>query len=272
MHNWGSQGFKEAREFYERAISLDAGYAPAWAGLATVHALTYEWFSSTDDDLHAADRASRIAMELAPGLADAQLARGYTLSNLRRYEEARQHFEAATQINPNLFDAYYYYGRAAFAAGDIEKALDLWTRAAEVRLEDFESTMFIEQSLRKLGRPEAALAANREAARRVEKLVELNPMNSRALSLGSGSLYEIGQRARALEWAHRAERIDPDDMAVLINGALLRVKLGMKDEALDMLERVFGTGRGKKEWVEQDPDYDPLRDDPRFKAMLAKLK
>ena len=272
MHNWGDQGFKQAREFYERAIALDAEYAPAWAGLATVHALTYEWFSSTDDDLHAADRASRIAMELAPELADAQLARGYTLSNRRRYEEARHHFEAATQINPNLFDAYYYYGRAAFAAGDIEKSIELWTRAAEVRREDFESPNFVAQSLRKLGRIEESMVANREALRRVERTVELNPMNSRALSLGTGPLYVDGQHVRALEWARRAERIDPDDMAVLINGALLRVHLGMKVEALDMLERVFGQGRGKKEWIEQDPDYDLLRDDPRFKAMIEKLR
>ena len=272
MHNWGSKGFKEAMEFYERAIALDAGYAPAWAGLATVHALTYEWFSSTDEDLYAAERASRIAMELAPGLADAQLARGYTLSNLRRYEEARQHFEAATQINPNLFDAYYYYGRAAFAAGDIEKSIELWTRAAEVRREDFESPLFVAQSLRKLGRMEESLVVYRETVRRVEQIVELNPMNSRALSLGSGALYATGETERALEWARRAERIDPDDMAVLINGALLRVNLGVKDEGLDMLERVFGSGRGKKEWVEQDPDYDPLRGDPRFKAMIEKLR
>jgi TolB-like protein/Flp pilus assembly protein TadD len=272
MHNWGSKGFCDAKEFYERAIALDASYAPAWAGLATVHALTYEWFSATDDDLHAADRASRIAMELAPELADAQLARGYTLSNLCRYDEARPHFEAATQINPNLFDAYYYYGRAAFAAGDIEKAIEVWRKAADVRREDFESPMFVEQSLRKLGRTEECDAVNRESLRRVERLVELNPLNARALSLGSGALCLDGQNERALEWARRAERVEPDDLAVLINGALLRARLGMKDEALDMLERVFGQGRGKKEWIEQDPDYDPLRDDPRFKAMLEKLK
>ena len=80
-------------------------------------------------------------MELAPELADAHLARGYTLSNLRRYHEARAHFEAAARINPNLFDAYYYYGRAAFAAGDIEKSIELWHAAGEVRREDFESPL-----------------------------------------------------------------------------------------------------------------------------------
>jgi tetratricopeptide (TPR) repeat protein len=211
-------------------------------------------------------------MELAPELADAQLARGYTLSNLRRYQEARQHFEAATQINPNLFDAYYYYGRAAFAAGDFETAIEVWNKAAEVRREDFESPKFVEQTLRKLGRLAEAKAANCESVRRVERLIELNPMNSRALSLGAGALCLDGQHARALEWARRAEKVDPNDTGVLINGALVRTLLGMKDEALDMLERVFGTGRGKKEWIELDPDYDSLRDDPRFKAMLEKLR
>ncbi len=193
MHNWGQQEFLEARNLYERAIALDAGYAPAWAGLATVHALMFEWCGSKDEDLQAADRASRIAMELAPELADANLARGYTLSNQRRYAEARQHFEAATRINPNLFDAYYYYGRAAFAAGDIEKSIELWHRAAEVRREDFESPMFEAQSMRRLGRIEESRAANREAVRRAELLLELNPLNSRALSLGSGALYSDGQ-------------------------------------------------------------------------------
>ncbi len=84
-------------------------------------------------------------MDLAPDLADAHLAR-YTLSNQRRYEDARQHFEAAARINPNLFDAYYYYGRAAFAAGDIEKSIELWQRPRAVRREDFESPLLQAQS------------------------------------------------------------------------------------------------------------------------------
>jgi adenylate cyclase len=166
MHNWGQQEFLEARSLYERAIGLDAGYAPAWAGLATVHALMFEWCGSKDEDLQAADRASRIAMELAPELADANLARGYTLSNQRQYTEARRHFEAATRINPNLFDAYYYYGRAAFAAGDIEKSIELWHRAAEVRREDFESPMFEAQAMRRLGRIEESRGKPRGRAPR----------------------------------------------------------------------------------------------------------
>jgi len=54
-------------------------------------------------------------------------------------------------------------------------------------------------------------------------------------------------------------------------GALVRAQLGLKDEALDLLERVLNKGWGKRGWIDNDPDYDTLRDEPRFKAMMARL-
>jgi len=272
MHAMQQPQMDEARALYQRAIELDAEYAPAWAGMAMLHALLYEWWGSKAEDLAEADRASRVAMELAPELADAHLARAYTLSNLRRYDEANRHFEAAARINPNLFDAYYYYGRAAFAAGDIEKSIELWRKAGDIRREDFESPLLEAQSMRKLARLDESRAVNREAVRRAEKLLELNPSNGRVLSFGAGALHDDGQSERALEWARRAEALYPDDMGVIINGALLRARNGLTGEALDLLDRMFSKGWGKKDWVENDPDYDSLRGEPRFIAMMAKLK
>lgn len=272
MHTMQQPYMDEARELFRRAIALDAEYAPAWAGLATLHALLYEWWGSSDQDLAEAERASGIAMDLAPELADAHLARGFALSIQRRYEEARQRYEAAARINPNLFDAYYYYGRAAFAAGDIEKSIELWRKAGEVRREDFESPLLQAQSLRRLGRREESDLVNREAVRRAEKLLELNPRNGRVLSFASGALHEDGQHARALEWSERAAQLYPDDMSVIINAACLCARSGEKEKAMDLLERVFNKGWGKKDWVANDPDYDSLRGEPRFIAMMAKLK
>jgi hypothetical protein len=47
--------------------------------------------------------------------------------------------------------------------------------------------------------------------------------------------------------------------------------MGKKEEAIACLERTFARGFGKRDWIEHDPDYDSLRDDPRFQAMLDKL-
>jgi adenylate cyclase len=61
-------------------------------------------------------------------------------------------------------------------------------------------------------------------------------------------------------------------MSALINAACLYSRLGQKEEALEILEGLFGRGWCKRDWIEHDPDYDILRDDPRFKTLLASLK
>jgi hypothetical protein len=45
----------------------------------------------------------------------------------------------------------------------------------------------------------------------------------------------------------------------------------MNEEALDLLEANVDTGWGQKAWIEHDPDWFPLRDHPRFRAILDKM-
>jgi adenylate cyclase len=257
---------------FERAIELDPNYSPAFAGLAMVHATLHEWFGAKADDLAAAERASRRALELTPDLAEAHVARGCALALSRRYDEAAKEFEDAIRLNPNLFDAYYYFGRASFAVGNIERSAELFGKAAATRHEDFQSPLLQGQALRMLGHKEQALEPQREGIHRAERALKLNPYNIRALSLGAGTLFHTGEPERALEWARRAIQLNPDDMGSLVNAACLYAKLKQKEEAINLLERVFARGWGKRDWVEHDPDYDILRDDPRFQRMLEKLK
>jgi len=272
LHRMQQPDMDQSRQMFERAIALDESYAPAWAGLATVHALLFEWWGGREEDLQLAVRASHKAMELAPDLADAHVARGLALSLHRRYEEAQTHFEAAVRINPHLFDAYYYYGRSAFAQGKVERSAELFRKASEVRQEDFQSSTLLGQSLTMLGRMDEAIAARREGVVRAERILALNPRDGRALALGSQALYVIGELDRAMEWSRRSLELYPNDMSALLNAACLRAKAGLKEEALELIENVFSRGWGKRDWVENDPDYDSLRDDPRFQRLFANLK
>jgi adenylate cyclase len=70
----------------------------------------------------------------------------------------------------------------------------------------------------------------------------------------------------------RALEIAPDDSVVIIGAACLCAKAGRGEEMLELLEKVMARGWGKREWIDHDPDYDLVRDDPRFQALLAKLR
>jgi adenylate cyclase len=125
--------------------------------------------------------------------------------------------------------------------------------------------------LARLGRGAEAEASAREGIRRAERLLELEPNNARALSLGAACLTGRGERERALDWIRRAEAAAPDDVSVNFNAACVYLNLGDKEAALACMEKTFGRGLGKRDWVEHDPDFDSVRDDPRFQALVAKL-
>jgi adenylate cyclase len=272
LHRIRHPDLASAADLFRRAIELDPHYGPAYAGLATAHATLYEWFGAHDADLDGAERASQRALDLAPDLAEAHVARGCTLSLMRRYEDASREFEESIRLNPNLFDSYYYYARTKFARGDVAASAVLFRKAADVRQEDFQSAVLLAQSLKMLGQHDEATTWRREGIRRAEHVLALNPLDGRAMSLGSLYLLEEGQTERAIEWSERALALYPNDMSSLGNGACLQAKLGHNDRAIDLLERVSALGWGQRDWLERDPDYDNLRDDPRFQRLLMTFK
>ncbi|MGB5498410.1 MAG: hypothetical protein WBM77_05740, partial [Maribacter sp.] len=112
----------------------------------------------------------------------------------------------------------------------------------------------------------------REALQRVRKQLALNPTDKRALSLGAGSLFDNGENEEAIVWIKKALELYPEDPGILFNAVCLFAKIGNKDKALSLMELALEKGSGNKEWIERDPDYDSLRNEPHFKAMMKTLK
>ena len=270
-HDFHELDLEASKLMFEHAIEIDPGYAPAYAGLSDVYSQIYEWYGGNSTDLLTAERHSAKALSLSPNMADSHTAFGYVLSLHKRYDEAEKEFIEAIRLNPNSFDAYYRYGRVCFATGKIEKSAELFLKASQVRLEDFQSLILLAQSLNVLENDQEK-DARREGLNRVRKQLELNPTDRRALSLGAASLFDDGEREEALKWINNALKLYPKDPGVLLNGVCLFAKDGNKVKALSLLEIFIEKGSGNKEWIENDPDYDSLRNEPRFKALIEKLK
>jgi non-specific serine/threonine protein kinase len=265
--NWGT-----AREMFSRAIAIDPGYALAHAGIADASAFLYMYAESTDENLERSRSASQKALELAPDLAEAHASRGLALSLTRQYEEADREFETAIRLDPKLFEAYYFYARDCWVQGKHDKAAPLFEKAFEVRPEDYQAPILLAGVYVSLGRPVDAQASMRRALSIIQARLETHPEDVRALYLGAGALVGTGQVEQGLEWADRALAIEPKESGLLYNVACVYSTAGRTEEAIGLLERAIEAGFAQKEWIENDSDLDPLRDHPRFKALLRKMR
>jgi tetratricopeptide (TPR) repeat protein len=218
-----------------------------------------------------ADAASRKALALDPDLAEAHAARGVALSLSGRHDAAEQSFETAIRLNPKLFDGHYFYARDCFARGQTEKAIRLYEQAYEVRPDDYQSPLLVAQVYEDLGRADEARGARLRGVKAVEERLDLNPDDVRALYMGANGLVALGEHERGLAWARRALELEPEEPMLLYNLACIYSLAGELTEALECLERAIQGGFAHKMWLEQDSNLDPLRDEPRFRALRKLL-
>jgi serine/threonine protein kinase/Flp pilus assembly protein TadD len=257
-----------ARQMFKRAIDTDPDYALAHAGIADCCSLLYTYFDARESNLRQAQAASQKALELEPDLAEAHVARGSAVSLNRNFPEAEAEFEKAMRLDPKLFDAPYFYGRACLAQGKFTEAVRLFERASLLRPEDFQAPSFLAQAYAGLGKRADSVAANRRGLKLTEERIELNPDDARAYNLAAGLLASLGETDRALDYARRAAALDPDDPMTLYNVSCTYAVLGQGEEALNCLESALDKGYGHKDWIEHDPDFNSLREHPRYKAIL----
>ena len=271
FHQFRRAGIQFARRMFERALEIDPGYALAYAGAADCCSFLYMYWDASKSNLETADGYSRKALELDSESAEAHAAHGLAESLSKRYGEAEREFATAIRLNPQLYEAHYFSGRTSFQQGKYEDSIRHFAEASRIRPEDYQTAMLISMPYAGLGRNAEMQAALRHGLQVVERHLELNPDDARALYLGGIALAQLGERDRAIDWADRALALDSEDSGVLYNVACVQALCGKRDRALELLEKAIQNGFGHREWLENDSDLEALRAEPRFQAMLQRL-
>lgn len=254
-----------------QATLYDPDYAQAWAlmGLAQ---LELRFVHGHDEDaLSSAERA----MEINPGLAEAHCIKARYLEEEGRTEEAEKQIRTALKLDPESWEVNREIARMLFRHGHMREAIPYFEKAASLNDTDWHNPLMLLTCYEGLGEEAQTQRVARMVRDRVQQVITMDPTNGTALASASSALAVLGDQDRAREWMRRALLLDPDNLVMRYNAAcaLLR-KLGEPEEAIDTLEPFF-KGVTSNTWIwhaEADPDFEAIRDDPRFKEMLGAAK
>lgn len=259
-----------ARQMFERALEIDPEFGRAWAGLAYTYGFEHMYFNAADVNRDEALRTSMKALELAPNRAESHISAGIAHCMVQDYAAAETEFEKAIELDPQNYDAWYFFGRDKVHEGDLERAVKLFERASRVRPEDCQSVLLQPQLYHSLGDGDKELETARIGIERARAVLALNPDDNRALNMGAFSLLRLGHREEAMEWMQTSVEKAPMDSIVHYNAACFYSLADDAEKSIDCLESCrFKVGNLNREWLLHDSDLDNVRGHPRFTSLLA---
>lgn len=256
-----------------RATEIDPVYAQAWAlmGLAQAN-LRYAYTGNEDfdDGLAAANRA----LTINSGIAEAYLPRAWHLAMASRHDEAQTEIATALRLNPDSWEVNKEAARIFYRQGRLDAAVLHLEKATALADGDFHSRGMLSALYLARGNVSRARECAAKVIHQVQGALARDPDNGAALAYGALSYAAVGNLERAKEWIDRALLLDPDNLYMRYNLAWTVLGfLNDKEAALELLRSALAkAGQTLISLAEADRNLDPLREDPRFRDILAAAK
>jgi tetratricopeptide (TPR) repeat protein len=295
---------QKAADYFQQAIGKDPAYALAYSGLADCHVLLpayAELGNNPRDELPKALEAARKAVQLDDTLGEAHTSLARALASDLQLPAAMSEFKRAIELNPNYATAHQWYGECLQSQGHLEEALAELNRAHELDPLSLIINSLIGFALDTVGKSDEAIA-------QLHKTIEIDPNFVNSYGQLGNVLEHRGRLKEAITEYEKNFSLskDPIDIANLAAAyflddrkqeaqqlwdklkslsdrqyvpaysmAIVQVAFGNKDEALRLLEKSY-TDRAPFDsadlgWILVDHRLDPLRADPRFKKLIARI-
>jgi serine/threonine-protein kinase len=285
--------YEQAEQEFRKAAAVARGSVDALLGLARTYQAQHR--------LDAAEQTFEQARRLDPGYWRVHQLLGHFLIQGGRYAEAARSYAEEIARTPENPSAHNNLGAAHYMAGDFEKAAAAWRASLELAptngaysnvgssyyyLGRFEEAAAMYRKALELapgdhrmwgnlgdayaqaGRAPEAEAAYRKAVAVGEERLRINPADADTMSDLAHVYASLGRPERARLLDAEARRLDPRNMYVHYNAALVGVRLGAADAALAELERAVELGY-PRQLLSPDPGLARLRQEKRFQALVG---
>ncbi len=295
------EGSQKAVQYFEEATRQDPNYALAYAALAK----SYFWLGqplAAMPKLEAMPRAEELAMRalnIDNSLSEAHAQLGWIkLVYDWDWKGSEDRFDLALELDPNSVDAHLGKAFVLMTTGQLEEAISWARRSLQLDPLSQNSRTFMGELLNLARRYD-------EAIKELQVVLAMNPNYQRAYQTmkwvyeAKGMYQEAAkayQRERILGGASEEEVVGLTDAAALGREGYWRWRLdywneraqqgekipdylpplhgylGENDQAFKALEQEYTTREGGDIWLlKVHPQFDPLRDDPRFTDLLLRM-
>nr|WP_242037874.1 tetratricopeptide repeat protein [Tolypothrix sp. FACHB-123] len=280
--------YDEAIASYDKALEIKPDYHEAWnnrgyaLGILEVHE---EAITSFDK-----------ALLIKPDLHEAWYNRGIALRILRRYEQAISSYDKAVSIKSDYHEAWYNRGIALRILGRYEEAISSYEQALSIKPDDSYAWNNRGIALANIGRNEEAIVSFKkvleikpddyqawynwgnalgklrhyeDAIIAYEQAINIKPDYQHAWGNRGYALQNLGRYKEALESLEKALEIQPDYYPAWYNKACCYALQGNIEQALENLQQAINLNPEKyREMVKTDSDFDSIREDERFQALI----
>ena len=296
----GEANLRRALDYFQQASAKDSNFARAYTGVADVYA-TLPLYANVrvDSVMPMALAAINRAVRLDSTLADAFASRGNLLQAGWRWADAEADFKRALALDPNYASAHQWYGELLLVNGRLAEARAQLKRATELdalspvtfgsyavalaasrvadsaiiagkRAVELDSSLAVTRFM--LGTVYLELGRIPEATPQLEAAQRLDASSVTTMGLLGYAYAKSGNQRRASDLAIGAETQVGRASGAGAAAARIFVALGDKPRALSLLERAaadhdaFFASESLAESF-----FDPIRADPRFAAIVAKV-
>lgn len=295
------ESLRTSVEWFQQAISRDAHYAPAYAGLADAWSLLGEFgYAQPAEVMPRAKSAALRALELDSTLAEAHTSLALIRSLYDwEWHESETHYRRALELNPGYAQAHHWYavdflvllarfdeavieilharrldplspgvnesaGFVLTTSRRFEEAVEHYRAVIQQSPEYFRAHTSLGRALGFLGRYDEAIAS----LLRGRELSDDVPSIYGAL----GQIYALaGREAEARRELSRLHELASRRSVSATCFALIHTGLGEHQKALDWLELSLQRRELPLTSIGVHPAYDALRREPRFKVMIQRI-
>lgn len=130
----GSGDLDRAEASFKRALELDPSYGAAWTGLAGLYSVRCaHGHTSLDECLPILGDATRNAVSLAPGSAEAHARRAFYYRLRGKHRDSEHHFDVALALAPDNVHMLAVRAGKLVERGHLDEAIELQKQAIELR-------------------------------------------------------------------------------------------------------------------------------------------